>query len=179
VRPVPKLETGADALALLAELEVPPRLLRHHELVLEAAIELCDGLARRLGARFDAGEVQVGAALHDVGKLRHPEELSGPGHAHEAAGRALLLEQRVPEHLARFCTTHASWDQPTLAIEDLLVALADKLWKGKRLAALERRVVERFSHQLDLPAWKVFELADAVFESVASKADERLAASER
>src|SRR5690349_10343281 len=73
-----KLETGADALALLRELGGSPRLLRHHELVLEAAVAITDALARKLGARFDAGLVQVGAALHDVGKLVHPDELHEP-----------------------------------------------------------------------------------------------------
>ena len=172
-----RLQTGNDALALLAELEVPARLLRHHELVLEAARELTDGLARRLGARFDAGEVHVGAALHDVGKLQHPAELRGPGHAHEPAGRALLIARGVPEHLARFCTTHASWDDPLLGLEDLLVALADKLWKGKRVAELEQRVVSHLAHQLALPTWRVFEVADGVFESIAARGEESLARS--
>lgn len=172
-----KLETGADALALLRELNVSTRLLRHHELVLEAAVALTDALARKLGVRFDAGLVQVGAALHDVGKLRHPDELNEPGHAHEQTGRTLLIEHRVPEHVARFCVTHASWDEPTLALEDLLVALADKLWKGKRVAELEQLVIGRLSRQLDLPAWRVFEVADAVFEAVAEPAEDRLARS--
>ena len=172
-----RLDTGADALALLRELGVSPRLLRHHELVLEAAVALTDALARKLGARFDAGLVHVGAALHDVGKFLHPDELHEPGHAHEQAGRKLLIEHRVPEHVARFCVTHASWDQPTLALEDLLVALADKLWKGKRVAALEQLVIDRLSRQLELPAWRVFEVADAVFEAVAEPAESRLARS--
>jgi hypothetical protein len=173
-----KLETGADALALLVELGVSPRLLRHHELVLEAALALTDGLARKLGARFfDAGLVHVGAALHDVGKLLHPDELREPGHAHEPAGRALLIEHHVAEHVARFCMTHASWDAPTLALEDLLVALADKLWKGKRVSKLEQLVVDRLAYGLGLPAWRVFELADAVFESVAEPSGDRLARS--
>lgn len=172
-----KLETGADALALLVELGVSPRLLRHHELVLEAAIALTDGLARKLGASFDAGLVHVGAALHDVGKLLHPDELREPGHAHEAAGQALLIQHRVAEHVARFCVTHASWDAPALALEDLLVALADKLWKGKRVPKLEQLVIDRLADGLTLPAWRVFELADGVFESVAEPAEDRLARS--
>ncbi|PRQ03788.1 HD domain-containing protein [Enhygromyxa salina] len=172
--PKPRLETGTDALALLVDLQVPARLLRHHELVLEAAIELTDALARKLGARFDAGEIQIGAALHDVGKLVHPAELSGPGHAHELAGRALLIDRRVPEHLARFCITHANWSSPSLALEDLLVALADKLWKGKRVIELEDRVIEHLAHQTAQPRWRVFEIADAVFERVAAGADSRL-----
>ena len=35
------------------------------------------------------------------------------------------------EDLARFCVTHARWESDGIGLEDLLVALADKLWKGK------------------------------------------------
>jgi len=172
-----RLETGADALALLTELGASPHLVRHHELVLEAALLLTDKLRRELGLEFDAGLVHIGAALHDVGKISHPAELSAPGHAHERSGRALLLAARVPERLARFCVTHASWGEPELALEDLLVALADKLWKGKRIAALEQRVLEHIAASLELPAWRAFELADTVFEAIAADAEQRLARS--
>ncbi|NVB42757.1 HD domain-containing protein [Pseudenhygromyxa sp. WMMC2535] len=173
------IATGADALAFLVELGVSAHLVRHHELVLEAAVELCDGLRRRLGARFDAGAVQIGAALHDAGKIEHPAELSGPGSAHEAAGRELLLAHGLPEHLARFCVTHGDWRAAphTRSLEDLLVALADKLWKGKRQTELEALVLERLVAQLDLPKWRVFEIADGVFEAVAARGDDRLARS--
>jgi hypothetical protein len=121
--------------------------------------------------------VHLGAALHDVGKLLYPDEMREPGHAHEQAGQALLIEHHVAEHVARFCITHASWDEPTLALEDLLVALADKLWKGKRVEKLEQLVVARLAYGLELPPWRVFELADTVFESVAEPASDRLARS--
>ena len=49
-----------------------------------------------------------GAATHDIGKTPHPAELSGPGSAHEEAGRELLLSLGGSPRLARFAATHAS-----------------------------------------------------------------------
>jgi len=179
---------------VLAALGASPRLIRHHELVLEAAIALTDGLARRLGARFDAAEVQIGAALHDVGKLLAPRELGEPGSSHEQLGRSLLIERGIPDHLARFCVTHGAWRAPTphgaslgrstegrvaetrgpLALEDLLVALADKLWKGRRVEALEDAVLTRLAHQVDLARWRVFEISDGIYAEIAAGGPERL-----
>ncbi|MBA3463451.1 MAG: HD domain-containing protein [Deltaproteobacteria bacterium] len=132
--------TPAASLQLLAELGASPWLVRHHELVLEAATLLCEGLRIELAASFDPQAVLVGAALHDAGKVVHPEEMSEPGSRHESAGQSLLLSHGVPAAIARFCVTHAAWDGPSTTLEALLVALADKLWKGKRVDALERRV---------------------------------------
>lgn len=161
-----------DALALLERLGAPPRLLRHHGLVVEAANELVVGL-ERFAAHFDAHEVLLGAALHDAGKILHPHELDGPGNRHELDGRALLTEQGLGA-LARFCVTHAQWDDDTVALEDLLVALADKLWKGKRTPALEQRVIAQLAARSGLAAWEVFTLVDERFELVASRGHERL-----
>ncbi len=192
----PAPRTGTEALALLAALGASPPLIRHHELVLEAAIALTDGLARRLGARFDAAEVQIGAALHDVGKLLAPRELGEPGSSHEQLGRSLLIERGVPEHLARFCVTHGAWRGPTphtslgpsaegrvaetrstLALEDLLVALADKLWKGRRVEVLEDAVLTRLAYQVDQARWRVFEISDGIYAEIAAGGPERLARS--
>jgi len=144
-------------------------------LVVEAANELVVGL-QRFAAHFDAHEVLIGAALHDAGKILHPDEMSGPGSRHESDGRALLAEQGVGD-LARFCVTHAQWDDGTVALEDLLVALADKLWKGKRTPALEQRVIDLLAACSGMPPWEVFTLVDELFEHVASRGDERLARS--
>lgn len=161
------------ALALLDELGAPPRLLRHHELVVEAARAILDGLGA-LASGVDTRLVLVGAAIHDAGKIVHPNEMNGPGNQHEPEGRALLTEHGVGE-AARFCVTHAQWEHADVELEDLLVALADKLWKGKRVAELERRVVERLAAGQSF--WDVFVRADAVFERVAAGADDRLARS--
>ena len=46
------------ALALLEKLEAPYRLIRHHELVVEAAHEIVEGLDR-FGSHFGANEVLI------------------------------------------------------------------------------------------------------------------------
>jgi hypothetical protein len=163
--------TERDALRLLVELGASPWLVRHHELVLEAAVVLCD----RVPLAFDRAEVLVGAALHDVGKLVHPEEMSEPGSAHEAAGQRLLVERGVAPTLARFCVTHAAWQGA--AIEDLLVALADKLWKGKRVDDLERVVADAIVRETGRERWAVFSELDAICESIAAGGPARLARS--
>ncbi len=164
-----------DALALLTELGAPPHLVRHHALVAEAATDLVAGLAeyRRV---FDGAVVVLGAAVHDAGKILHPAEMRGPGHRHEAAGRDLLLVQGLP-HLARYCVSHAQWSPPGVPLEDLLVALADKLWKGKRVQALEHAVVTRLAAATGAEFWEVFVHADSAFERVAADGATRLARS--
>ena len=164
--------THHDALALLSDLGASAWLLRHHELVVEAAIALTTGLR---GVPIDRGAVLIGAALHDAGKIVHPEEQAAPGHRHEEAGRQLLVERGVPAELARFCVTHAAWQGG--ALEDLLVALADKLWKGVRDEALEAAVVERVAELAGSETWSAFERIDALCEEVTEGADDRLARS--
>jgi len=160
--------TVDDAFALLERLGASPRLLRHHALVVEAAELLCVRLPAELGLSFDADLVRVGAALHDAGKILHPDELRGLGHAHEVAGRDLLLAHGVPPEVARFCVTHAAWEEG--AVEDLVVALADKLWKGVRVDALEWRL----SRFVDGPEWQRFAHLDAICEAIAADGPERL-----
>lgn len=173
--PAVRIRDPQSALALLERLGAPRRVLVHHALVVEAAAALLEGLSR-FDAHFDGALVLVGAALHDVGKILHPAEMDGPGHEHEEAGRALLEAQGLGP-LARFAVSHARWDAPELPLEDQLVALADKLWKGKRVEALERVVVERLAERTGEDFWAVFVEADAVFETVATGADDRLARS--
>lgn len=163
------------AFALLERLGAPRRLVVHHTLVVEAARALLGELERYSGC-FDAGLVLLGTALHDAGKILHPAEMDGPGHAHEEAGRGLLEAQGLRE-LARFCVSHAAWDAPDVPLEDLLVALSDKLWKGKRVAALERRVIEQLAARAREDFWNVFMVADESFERVAAGADDRLSRS--
>jgi putative nucleotidyltransferase with HDIG domain len=167
--------TPREALDLLADLGASPWLVRHHELVLEAAILICDQLT---AVPFDRDAVLVGAALHDAGKIVHPEEMSVPGSKHEAAGRALLRGRGVPDSLARFCVTHAAWDLPECTLEDRLVALADKLWKGKRDAALEQRLVDEVAVVTRAEPWEVFDRFDAICEAVATDGPDRLARSD-
>lgn len=167
-----------QALALLASLGASERLVRHHALVLEAAVALLDGLTKILGpARVPRREVLVGVALHDAGKIEHPSEMSGGGARHEPAGEALLVKAGLSPGVARFCRTHASWSAPDAVLADRLVALADKLWKGKRDEALEAALHAEIAALLGVGAWDVFTKLDDLFERVASGGPGRLARS--
>lgn len=101
--------------------------------------------------------------------------MSGGGSQHEAAGQALLVRAGVPAAIARFCVTHAAWHGER--IEDALVALADKLWKGKRDEALETHLVACIATQTNEQAWQVYSAFDSICEAVAADGPERLSRS--
>jgi hypothetical protein len=138
--------------------------------------QLADGVDLRwpdLG--LDRAAVRYGAAVHDVGKVRHPAELSGPGSAHEEAGYRLLLERGAPEPLARFARSHAAWTDPGTRTEDLVVSLADKVWKGHRVADLEQLLLVRIEAATGTPAWESFLDLDDLLTALGEDAPARLA----
>lgn len=167
-------EDTARAWEVLRALGASPRLIRHAELVHEAA-ELVVEHVRRLPIEFDAGFVLAGAVLHDAGKAAHPEELTGSGRRHERDGPAILEAEGIPAELARVAVSHAQWRAMECSLEELLVALSDKLWKGARVAELEQLVVSRCAAQLDSPEWEVFMELDPGFEQIAEGGPDRLA----
>ncbi|WP_307801105.1 HDIG domain-containing metalloprotein [Actinomadura violacea] len=170
-RPLPD-----EAARLLEDLDAPPRLAAHLRAVHDVAAELLAWVADRYPAlAVDADAVLFGAATHDIGKAVHPEELSGPGSRHEAAGHALLRERDFEERLARFARTHASWDAPGIGADDLLVSLADKVWKAKRVPDLEECVVDVLAAASGAERWEVFMGLDDVCDRLAAGADRRLA----
>lgn len=171
-----RLLTAQDGIALLRSLGASRWLLRHHELVVEAAVLICDAL-EEWGLTFDRDTVLLGASVHDAGKIVHPEEMSASGHRHEVAGRDLLANSAVPAEIARFCVTHAAWEGADCTIEDELVALADKLWKGKRDEALERLLVTRIAALTKQEPWNVFSRFDSICDAVAAGGPERLSRS--
>jgi hypothetical protein len=167
LRPLP-----GPAAELLRALDAPPRLGAHLRAVHDVAWSLTDTLGRlRPDLEFDTTAVLFGAATHDIGKIVHVAELSAPGHLHEEAGRDLLLRYGVPAHLARFAGSHGSWDSPAATLDDLLVSLADKVWKAARVPDLEERV----SRHLGGAPWAAFLALDDVLQELAAGADERLA----
>jgi len=171
IRPLP----GAIS-ELLLSLRAPARLAAHLRAVHDVAWQLTGLLAARYPAlTFDRDAVRYGAASHDIGKVQHPDELSGPGSRHEPAGRALLIAHGVPADLARFAGTHGSWTDPETTIDDHLVSLADKVWKGKRVADLEDLVVARLAAECDIERWQAFAELDDVLDQLAAGADQRLA----
>lgn len=169
-------ESAENGIALLRSLGASPWLVRHHELVVEAAVLICDAL-EEYGLRFDRNAVLVGASIHDAGKIVHPEEMSAGGDRHEVSGRELLARSGAPAAIARFCVTHAAWDGMDCTIEDALVALADKLWKGKRDEALEKYLVASIATRANRDPWEVFDRFDAICDAIAADGPERLSRS--
>jgi len=168
-----KPDSSAKALALLKDLGAPTRLLRHVELVAEAADILLMEL-RSLGLTVHDEFVRVGVILHDAGKVLYVNELLQSGAEHEPAGERLLLTNGVSPEVARVCLSHAQWRKMSVSLEELLIALADKLWKGVRNQELEELVISRVSDILRQDRWELFVTLDSVFEQIASRGNERL-----
>ncbi|AWZ07844.1 MULTISPECIES: HD domain-containing protein [unclassified Streptomyces] len=161
---------------LLRSLAAPPRLAAHLRAVHDVAAELVDWVRARYPALpVDRDAVLFGAATHDVGKTLHPEELAGPGSAHEAAGRGLLLAHGFAPALARFAASHASWDGPAVTIEDLLVSTADKVWKDKRVPDLEDRLVRVLAGAAGREPWEEYLALDDLLARLGADAAGRLA----
>jgi len=119
--------------------------------------------------------VLYGAATHDIGKIEHPNELTGPGHQHELAGYRLLVAYGIPVRLARFAGTHASWADPDTTLDDHLVSLADKIWKAKRVPDLENLVNAHLAPACGMEGWEAYAQLDDILDGVAAGADHRLA----
>lgn len=164
-----------SAARILDELRAPPRLVAHLTLVHDVAHQLTLALRKRWPRlTIDAEAVALGAALHDIGKAVVRAELSRPGNEHEALGEQLLLSRGVPASIARFARTHALADREGLSLEDLVVTLADKVWKGTRDEPLEQEVCRRLASACGQAPWEVFLVLDEVLERLARDADERL-----
>lgn len=165
--------TREEAFDVLKQIKASPRLVSHAELVLEAGEALIDFLDE-FDFAFDRELIRAGIILHDAGKTLHPEELTGSGSEHEEAGERILLEQGVDSAIARCCRSHARWFEMDCTLEELVVALADKLWKGKRDGDLELTAIDRLAQTLGVERWDVFLHADSVFEAIAASGPERL-----
>jgi len=171
-RPLP-----ADALRILQQVSAPPRLLAHLILVHDAACTLID----RISAEFPAAHlnpdlVLFGAAVHDIGKTVHPEELTQSGeHKHQRAGLELLQSLGIPNERARFAWTHGNWNGEQITLEDLIVALADKSWKGKRVDELETRTAEFLSIVTGRTPWDCYARLDEILQELSQHADNKLA----
>lgn len=171
-----ELESVNDAYELLKQLGASPKLIRHVRLVGEAA-DLLLYKIEQIGIKVDARFVRLGVALHDAGKIIYVEELTNKGNKHEAEGESLLIKSGVEPSLARCCLSHAQWEVMECSLEELLVALSDKLWKGKREAKLEEEVINRLSKLIGKDYWRLFIELDNHFEMIASSGEERLAKS--
>lgn len=166
-----------QALEICKSVHAPPRLIAHLVLVHDVACTLIGELERRFPeVNVRAGDVLFGAATHDIGKAICSEELVGPGESHTKKGFDVLKTFEIPEQRARFAVTHRNWrEESDVRIEDLLVALADKCWKGKRVPELEAKLVDEIVRVTGKDRWDVFLALDDIIERIAADADERLA----
>ena len=162
-----------EALAFLCNLGASQRLIRHAKLVSEVANELSSRLMQ-LSLDLDKTFVLVGAVLHDAGKIKYPEELDQPGNQHGEAGYQLLIDNGIAPQLARCCQSHARWKSMESTFEELLIALSDTLWKGKRERDLEMQIIDETARQLGKTRWDVFFMLDSFFEHIANQAENRL-----
>jgi predicted hydrolase (HD superfamily) len=162
-----------EAIQLLQALKAPERLVRHVSLVSEAG-EMLLAYTKRQKISLDEDWVRCGILLHDAGKIVHQEELSQKGAQHEPAGEELLLKSKVPAHIAKCCLSHARWGSMECSLEELLVALADTLWKGVRKQELELRVIDAIAAAQQKQRWDVFLGLDSLFEEIAQGGDDRL-----
>jgi hypothetical protein len=62
----------------------------------------------------------------------------------------------------------------SVSLEELLVALADKLWKGVRSTPLDERVINETAKALDRDRWDLFVELDSRFEEIAAEGAARL-----
>lgn len=171
------LQPLPDASAsLLNQYNAPPRLIAHLIVAHHVAVLLVSALRRTWPAlTFDPYRVQIGAAVHDIGKLRIQSELVSSGDAHEEAGYELLLEQGIDPQIARFARTHSTPSETAIEIEDLLVALADRCATDRRDGSLEDLTVRLLAARLGSPSWEVFSALDGILTEIHTRTPELLA----
>ena len=166
-----------DVVELLEMVEASPLLRAHLALVHDTAVRLTGQVSTFWPMLdYDVASVQVGAATHDIGKAIFPEEMTQTGRYHESIGPGMLMDAGFPARLARFARTHGQWRQDeVVGLEDLLVALADTLWKGARDEDLEERCCQAIAMQCRLDPWRVSLRFYDMTEALAGGGKERLA----
>ena len=175
IMPVMEHDARFVHLEIFERLKMPPRLLAHLTLVHDAEKWLLKEIAATFPkVKIDKELALFGAATHDIGKCVCKNELTQPGREHEAQGQKLLLSLGASPQMAAFAKNHSTWSERS-SIESLLVSLADKIWKGSRVAELEDLVASKISQASALEKWEAYLLLDDIIQKIASGADKRLA----
>lgn len=153
IRPLP-IEIGA----LVENCHGSPRLAAHLRVVHDVAHHLVDIFDLNWPlVPLDRAAICFGAATADLGTVEFPKELGKAGGTrHAAAGRDLLLRHGFAAERARFAWTHVHWNDPSVTLDDLVVALATRIWRGERDPELEREVIDRVSVADDREPMEVF-----------------------
>ena len=166
-----------DCEKLLRQNKAPNQLIKHLYLVSSVAKEISDFLIN-IKVHHNQELVICGSGLHDFGKIVFTNELSSPGSNHEDKGKELLLSLGISSEIAQCCVSHAKWSE-TDKIEELIVALADKLWKGQRNSELELKLIDLIAKIKNQDRWDLFSDIDLFFESIADNGTQRLEESKK
>lgn len=166
------MKNWKDCENLLRLNNAPEQLIKHLEIVSSVAL-MISNYVLTIDILHNQELVVCGAGLHDFGKIIYHEELSKPGSNHEEEGKKLLLEQGIDLSIAECCVSHSQWNK-TDKLEELLIALADKLWKGNRNQELELKVIDLIAEKKNTDRWSVYSEIDLFFESIADEGTTRL-----
>ncbi len=167
------INSKQDAYDLLNKLNAPEDLKMHIQLVGEAAELLIDKFLE-YGVPVDGNFIETGVILHDIGKIIHTNELAGSGSNHLKAGEKILTDKGIDPKIARCCISHENWASMNCSLEELLISLSDKLWKGNRVAELELLVIDSIASIIGKDRWEIFLEFDLFFEGIASDGHKRL-----
>ncbi len=168
-------ELPIEVVKILSTVGASPRLIAHLTLVHDTALRITEQIDKIWPSlKYDVKAVLIGAASHDIGKSVYKEELRLPGKQHEEIGPKLLVQHGLAESYARFARTHAQWQSGAATIEDLLVALADKIWKGQRSANLEAALTNFLAKKCNQEEWNVYLKLDDLINEITKDADARL-----
>jgi hypothetical protein len=168
-------EIPANILELLDKCNCSNLLKKHLTLVYRTSIDLIRELTLTFpDLKLIREEIVFGAATHDIGKSVQMNELHEKGNAHELEGYRLLLKMGISENMARFAKTHSDWEDESLKIEDLIVTLADKTWKGVRIHELEEIVSKKICTESGGEFWDVFMKLDEILSKLVIGSDQRI-----
>ena len=160
---------------ILVKYNAPEKLKRHLRLVSFTADNLIFYIQREwINLYLNEELIKFGAATHDIGKVIEVKELYQSGKKHEAIGQNLLIENGFSQAYSRFAYTHGNWKNENLKLEDLIVSLADKIWKGKRVFELEEMIAKRISNELNVDYWNVYQVLDTILQEIEISAQKRL-----
>lgn len=159
-------DTFVRAISFVHSLEVPQALRIHLETVHGVCSQIVEGLFGTWPCLvWDAESTLLGAALHDIGKVMHPEEIFSPGNKHCEAGYQLARRLGVPERVARMCRTHERWHEQD-AVEDLVVSLADIWWRQVSEPDLEWRLCGALARRLQTDPAQTWDGLQRIWERI-------------
>ncbi|WP_159025786.1 HD domain-containing protein [Aquimarina sp. Aq78] len=170
------VELSKEVKNLLEQFDAPQRLIKHLTIVNSTAFYLVEQLKGEWpNLSLNEKEISFGASTHDIGKTVITDELYKKGKKHESEGFKILKEIGYEDTESRFTITHGNWENSNLQIEDLIVCLSDKIWKGKRINELEERITLKISELTKMDFWDVSMKLELILEKIAIGSDERIA----